>query len=120
MNKKTKADIILISALLLLAFVCFGYSQIMSKQGQVAVICINGVEVERHPLSVDGEFSLNQGSNILVIKNGYAYLKEANCPDKLCMIQGKIHLSGQCITCLPNRLTVTIEGSSDGGTDLVS
>lgn len=120
MNKKTKADIILISALLVIAALSFLLLQIGNKQGHQAVVTINGVEVERHSLSVNGQFSLNGGSNILVIEDGYAYLIDANCPDKLCVSQGKIHYTGQCITCLPNKLTVTIEGSDNGGTDLVS
>ena len=47
-------------------------------------------------------------SNILIIENGYAWLEDADCPDKLCVRQGKVHLDGQVITCLPNKLTVTI------------
>ena len=46
-------------------------------------------------------------------------MSEANCPDHICVRQGKIHYTGQVITCLPNRLTVTIEGGEDGGVDLI-
>ena len=80
---------------------------------------MNGVETERHSLAVDGTFSLNGGTNILVIQDGQAWLSEADCPDLLCVKQGKIHYTGQVITCLPNRLTVTVEGGESNGVDLV-
>ena len=37
-------------------------------------------------------------------------MQEADCPDHVCMLMGKINKTGQVITCLPNLLTVTIEG----------
>ncbi|MBQ2100048.1 MAG: NusG domain II-containing protein, partial [Lachnospiraceae bacterium] len=88
-------------------------------EGGVAVVRVNGVETERHALSQNGTYPLNGGSNILVIRDGEAYLSEANCPDLLCVRQGKIHYTGQVITCLPNRLTVTVEGGESNGVDLV-
>ena len=84
----------------------------------MAVVRVDGVENERHPLSVNGTFPLNGGSNILIIQDGQAWVSEANCPDLICVRQGKIHYTGQVITCLPNRLTVTVEGGESGGVDL--
>ena len=62
----------------------------------------------RYSLAVEGRYELNGGSNILIIRDGCAWLEDADCPDKLCVRQGKIQLDGQCITCLPNKLTATI------------
>jgi hypothetical protein len=33
--------------------------------------------------------------------------------------QGRVRYTGQAITCLPNRLTVTIEGGEDSGVDII-
>lgn len=118
-NKKARADLIVIAALLLLAAVLYVVLNIGRREGGVAVVRVNGVETERHSLSVDGTFALNGGSNILVISDGQAWLSEADCPDLLCVRQGKIHYTGQVITCLPNRLTVTVEGGESNGVDLV-
>jgi len=120
MNKKTKADIILISALLVITALSYLFLQMNSKEGHYAIVAIDGVETERYSLDKNGQYALNGGTNILVIEDGYAYLIDANCPDKLCVSQGKIQYTGQCITCLPNKLTVTIVGNDNGGTDLVS
>ena len=118
-NKKLRVDLILIAALLLLAGVLFLVLQAGRQEGGVAVVRVNGVETERHSLSVNGTFPLNGGSNILVIRDGQAWLSEANCPDLLCVRQGRIHYTGQVITCLPNRVTVTVEGGESDGVDLV-
>ena len=118
-GKKIRADLIVIAALLLLSGALYLILNIGREEGGVAVVRVNGEEVERHSLSVDGTFSLNGGSNILVIADGQAWLSEADCPDLLCVKQGKIHYTGQVITCLPNRLTVTVEGGESDGVDLV-
>ena len=118
-SDKKPADLILVAALLLLAGVLALTLNANRQEGGVAVVRVDGVEVERHSLSLNGTFPLNGGSNILVIENGQAWLSEANCPDHICVKQGKIHYTGQVITCLPNRLTVTVEGGESDGVDLV-
>lgn len=80
--------------------------------GQV-VVAVNGFEIGKYSLAVDGQYSLNDGSNILVIENGRAKMVDANCPDKLCVKEGWVKYTGQCITCLPNKLTVTVVGGDD-------
>ena len=118
-KKKWKSDLLLIAALLLIAGLLFLALRLWREDGAVAVVRVNGVETERHALAVDGVFPLNDGSNILVIQDGMACLREADCPDLLCVRQGRIRYRGQVITCLPNRLTVTVEGGADDGVDLV-
>ena len=119
LSNKKRADLILVVALLLLAGILYLTMNANRQEGGVAVVRVNGVETERHSLAVDGTFSLDGGTNILVIQDGQAWLSEADCPDLLCVKQGKIHYTGQVITCLPNRLTVTVEGGESNGVDLV-
>ena len=118
-NRKLRADVIVIVSLLLLALALYLALNSSRREGGVAVVRVNGVETERYSLLQNGSFPLNGGTNILVIEDGYAWMSEANCPDHICVRQGKIHYTGQVITCLPNRLTVTIEGGEDGGVDLI-
>lgn len=119
-DKKRRADVIVIASMLLLALALMLVLNATRSEGGVAVVRVNGVETERHPLDVDGVFPLNGGTNILVIGEGQAWLSEADCPDHLCVKQGKIHYNGQTITCLPNRLTVTVEGGESNGVDMVT
>ena len=50
-----------------------------------------------------------------------AFLKEASCPDHLCINMGRIRKTGQSIICLPNKVTVEIRGKkeSDDGIDAI-
>ena len=114
-----KNDIILIGAVLLIAIITAIVVSLLGGAGAYVVVRVDGERVGKYSLSEDGEYSLNGGTNILVIENGAAYLIEANCPDHLCVKQGKINKNGQTITCLPNKLTVTVYGE-DNVVDLVS
>ena len=118
-KQKLRADVIVIVSLLVLALALYLALNLGRREGGTAVVRVNGVETEQHSLLQNGSFPLNGGTNILVIEDGYAWMSEANCPDHICVRQGKIHYTGQVITCLPNRLTVTIEGGEDGGVDLI-
>ena len=118
-DRKRRADLIVIGALLLLALVLYLAVGATRTEGGAVVVRVDGVETERHALSADGTYPLNGGSNILVIEGGQAWLSDANCPDLLCVRQGKIHYTGQSIICLPNRLTVTVEGGESDGVDFV-
>lgn len=109
-SKRVKADIILIGIILLLALILYLLLNAFSGTGEQVVVRINGEKVCEYSLNDDGTYPLNGGTNILVISGGKAYITEANCPDKICINQGKISKTGQCITCLPNRVTVTVEG----------
>lgn len=120
MIKKYRLDIIIIAAILLLSLAILIFTTVMRREGSVAVVEIDGVKVAEYPLYINGEFPLNGGTNVLVIENGYAYLNYSNCPDHTCEKTGRINFVGQTIVCLPNKLTVTVRGDSDGGVDFVS
>lgn len=117
-SKKLRNDLILILALLLLAGALFLVYGAKKTQGARVVVRVDGVETAEYSLYANGTYELNGGTNILVIEDGYAWLEEANCPDKLCVNQGRISFNGQVITCLPNKLTVTVYGN-DTGVDIV-
>ena len=76
---------------------------------------VDGKKVAEYPLSVNGTYYLNNGTNVLVIEDGYAYISEANCPGyQDCVETGKIRYVGEQIVCLPNMLRVEIVGEGDG------
>ena len=117
MNKR---DFILIGIILvLIAATCLTVF-LTKEEGARVIVRVDGQQVATYSLLEDGEYSLNGGTNILCIRDGKAYLTEADCPDHLCVKQGKVDQTGETITCLPNRLTVTVYGAEDSGVDLVS
>ena len=118
-NKKLLADLGIIFGLLILAGVLFFLYFNKGEEGAGVIGRVDGVETARYSLSESGRYELNGGTNILVIEDGAAYMLQADCPDHICVSQGKIRYTGQCITCLPNKLTVTVYGT-DQGVELVS
>ena len=118
-NKKRLADLGIIFGLLILAGVLFFLYFNKGEEGAGVIVRVDGVEMARYSLSDSGRYELNGGTNILVIEDGAAYMLEADCPDHICVSQGKIRYTGQCITCLPNKLTVTVYGTGQG-VELVS
>ncbi len=119
-KRSLRADVIVISAILLAALLFVVFTLVLRKPGSVAVVEINGEFAGEYSLSEDGVFVLNGGTNTLVIENGEAYVKDSACPDRTCERTGKIRYVGQTIVCLPNRLSVTVKGDGDNGVDLVS
>ena len=115
-----KKDFILIGTIVAISLVLLLCVNLTQKEGAMVIVKVNGVEVGKISLLVDATYELNGGTNILTIKDGVAYLSDANCPDHLCMQQGKISKTGQTITCLPNRLTVIVYGAEENDVDLVS
>lgn len=113
-------DLLLIGGCLLLAAVLFAFFRLTSGEGAGVIVRVDGEETARYSLYDNGIYELNDGTNTLVIENGDAWLSHANCPDSLCVKQGKIHANGQVITCLPNKLTITVYGSEENEVDLIS
>jgi len=109
-KRRIRADFILALALLLVALSVFLVITLTREDGVLVRVEIGGVEVATYPLSEDGEFPLNGGTNILVIEDGKAYVREADCPDGLCVRQGKISRAGERIICLPNRVVLEVVG----------
>lgn len=76
-----------------------------------------------YPLSEDRELEIrlpDGGLNLLVIRDGEAWIVEADCPDRLCVKQGHISGNGQALICLPHRLTITIENGAASDLDAVA
>lgn len=118
--KKYRNDLLLGAGILLIAGVAAIVYTIMvpSKSGKV-VVKVDGEVVGTYPLSEDREtvIQTENGTNHLVIKDGTAYLKEADCPDQLCVKQGKISKTGKLIICLPHKLIIEIVSGEESGLD---
>ena len=57
--------------------------------------------------------------NILEVTDGGIRMKSANCPDKLCVHQGRIDSGASPIVCLPHRLVVQVRDGYSA-TDAIS
>lgn len=94
-----------------------------SEEGTMVVVSRNGDMIASYPLNTDERIVLTGdggGSNVLVIRDGEAYMEEADCPDKLCVKQGPVGKNGESIICLPHKLAVQIIGGGTGEADILA
>lgn len=106
-----KQDFILIAVVLLIAGTIFTVTSLVSKDGAYVQVEQNGKVTQVLPLDKNDEVTIrsdNDGTNKLIIKDGYADMTEANCPDKICVRHNKISKNGESIICLPHKLVITV------------
>lgn len=112
-------------AIILIALIIFSLIFYRTRRtGNYAVIFHYGKETGSYPLGLNREIRIKDKkgrlTNIVCIKNGYVYMKEANCPDKICIHQGKKSKVSETITCLPNRVVVEVKGRETGSLDTMT
>ena len=121
--KKIRNDILLGAGVVALAAVLYLAFLFFQAPGGEVVVQVNGTEWGRYALKDDCRVvipGIENGSNVLMISNGTAWMVQASCPDKLCVKSGKIQSQGETIVCLPNRVVVTIEGKQAGKADAMA
>jgi len=109
-----KNDVFLIAgiaAIAVLMLVIFLRSASGSGEAMLEVTSGSSV-IGIYSLNEDREISI-EDKNIIVIKDGQAYMAEADCPDKLCVNSKPISSRGQSIVCLPNRVVLKIIGAEE-------
>lgn len=113
----TTADKILILSIIVFSiFLTIYFGQELSGyNSKLLIIKIDGEDYKRIKLDenikkkeipVQSEY----GYNLIEINEGKVRVKEASCKDKLDVLQGQISEIGDIIVCLPNRLTIEIDG----------
>lgn len=116
-----KADKIFISILILIGL---GLSAVIyfpraTGSGSRVEVRIDGTAVTSYPLSSDRTETIScpdGGSNTLEIIDGAARMKEADCPDNVCVGMHRISKPGETIVCLPHKLVLAIvQAESDAG-----
>ena len=115
-----KNDIYLIVTLSVMLLILAVVLLLTKKTGKEVVVTVNGEVVRTFSLDEDTTYEIQGaggGRNLLVIKDGEAYITKASCPDHLCINMGRIKRTGQSIICLPNRVTVEIRGEKEAEDD---
>ncbi len=116
-------DFILIIIVLAIAASGLIYMNYVKKSGEMVVVSVDGEIYKELPLNKDATLEIEGaggGKNLLVIKDGYADVVDADCPDKLCVYQRQINKDGETIVCLPNKVVVEIESTKESGVDAVA
>lgn len=110
-KKKRRNDIILVALVIAIAATGLILLNIFKTEGSFVAVKIDGKETARYPLSVNTEVVIeteNNGKNTLVIEDGKAFVKDVNCPDKICEGHSKISYKGETIVCLPHKVVIEI------------
>ena len=120
--KIKKGDIIISLALLLLSLLMsFGISNSKPKtSGKILRVEQNSKLYGEYPLDIDREVVFDDGVhfNKIVIKDGKAYMDEANCRDQICTHMREISMNGETIICLPNRVFLEVVDPENENDDI--
>ncbi len=112
MNRRFgKNDVIFISFLAVFCIaVCVWVYKGGAVEGSNIKITVDGKEYGTYSLFEEQTITIGEGEtkNIIEIKGGKAYMKDASCPDQLCMDQNAISFDKESIICLPNKVVITV------------
>jgi hypothetical protein len=118
-----KKDLILAGVILIIAIGALIILNLNKKEGSTVIVKVDGKVYKEFSLDVDATYEIegaNGGTNLLVIKDGYAEITEASCPDKICVEQKKIDKDGETIVCLPNRVVLEINSNKENEIDAIA
>ncbi len=119
-----RLDFILITVYITIS-IMIGYLLLWgpTTAAELVEVKVNNELVGRYSLPLDTPLEVeldDHGHNLLVIDGYEVFMKDADCPDQLCVTQGSIEKPGTMIVCLPNKITVEIIGKRDDGVDIIS
>lgn len=106
--KKNDFLLILIIFILTVFFVLLSFFN--QSDGSIVSVIKDGEKIAEYSLDEMLKIPITdeKKNNTLVIENGKAYIKEATCPDKICVNHRSVSKIGETIVCLPNRLVIEI------------
>lgn len=116
----TCSIIAVIFSISVLALIGMNFSETEMKTAEIYqdgsllyTIDLNAV-AESYEITVTGE---NNAYNIILVEQGQISMKDASCPDKLCVHMGKIHNASLPVTCLPNKVVIRIVPNNNNGNE---
>ena len=122
-----KTDLIIIAGLLIIAGTFFVVNSLRTNDvAAKAEIYLESELIKTVSLQDKREevFSVKERPHVVfhLYEDGSIAFEESDCPDKVCINSGRLHIKGQSAACLPNRLHCTIVpvgGKSYNGNDVV-
>ncbi|MDD6208020.1 MAG: NusG domain II-containing protein [Clostridiales bacterium] len=84
--------------------------------GDYVVVEVDKKQYGIYPVGINRSIPITTawGNNELVIEDGEVYMKEADCPDRLCVKHGKLLGAQDSIVCLPHKVVVTLKKGQAG------
>jgi hypothetical protein len=109
-----------VAAVVLSVLVVAGFSIGAYRGGDAGEVVVEASGVRyRFPVSTDRieRFAGPLGDTVVAISGGTVRVLDSPCPDKTCVAAGPISRTGQFIACLPNRVSVSLEGRHEPTAD---
>lgn len=119
----TRGDAAVVVAALAVAALVWAGFYMAPGRGEVqnAVVRVDGKEIARMPVTsrelARKEIRLSGGAAVIEFGQGKVRIVPPSagfCPDGTCWKTGWISRNGQSIVCVPNHMTITLEGSARG------
>lgn len=99
-------DFFIIALIVVLSFCSLLF---IPKNADTVTIMQHGKVLYSGDISADAVIVTPDGKNEITIKNGNAYMSEADCKDQLCVKMG-VATTYRPVTCLPNEVVIIISG----------
>ena len=120
--KKRKNDVIFLAVLLLVLFTIGIFFLMTAKKGDAVTVTVDKTVYGTYPLHENRTVEIRNGEtyNLLIIRDGRAFVESATCPDGICAAHHPISRNGESIICLPNRVVITVSTENQNPPDLIA
>lgn len=124
-NRKNRNDVLFIAVLLLIVTLAGAAFFFLRGEGDSVTVSVDGKHYGTYPLRTDLTLSIRTGAgdtqeNLLVIRDGHAYVESATCPDGICAAHKPISREGESIVCLPHRVVITVHTTDGEEPDIIA
>ena len=113
---------ITVGFILVLALMIYAVSYFLNDGSEDIVVLVDGKERGSYSLQENLEIRIDteQGYNLLVIKNGQAYVAEADCANQVCVHTQPVSMTGGQIICLPHKVVIRLKTTEKSEIDAVT
>lgn len=124
-GRKFRNDVIFIAGLLVIVALIGAAFFLLREEGNAVTVTVDKQLIGSYSLAEDRTVEIRTGEggkelNILVIRNGEAFVESATCPDGICASHKPISRNGESIVCLPHKVVVTVVTEGGEGPDVIA
>lgn len=101
-------DKIILFVFLIVGIILFVIERFQSNGAFVKITNENNTQTLSLYENTTIELGSKKKKNTIVIENGTVYMKEANCPDLICVHHKPISKNGEMIICVPNDVYIEV------------
>ncbi len=119
---KKYATWILCAVILLAALLMYIGQSMTGEEALQVTVYVDGKEYGVYSLTESQEILVQtpDGTNLLVIEDGEAYVREADCSSQVCVHTKAITGKGGQIICLPHKVVISAGSAKEGPVDAVT